>query len=59
MRLCSTATLGRVLDRDQIPGNWQIQKLPPPLQIADDNLFRCIVLTGEYRSRPLKMKVPS
>jgi serine/threonine protein kinase len=51
-KLCSPATVATVVGRN-MPRDWQIQRLPPPLQLTDDPLFRCLVSTGELRSSPI------
>ena len=58
-RLCSEATLAKVLPSGSVRKDWQIVPLPPQIQLRDDTLFRCMVSFGEERDYPIELKVPA
>jgi len=58
-RLCSEATLAKVLPSGSVRKDWQIVPLPPQIQLRDDTLFRCMVSFGEERDYPIELKIPA
>jgi hypothetical protein len=58
-RLCSEATLAKVLPSGSVSKDWQIVPLPPQIQLRDDTLFRCMVSFGDERDYPIELKIPA
>jgi hypothetical protein len=56
--LCTPAMLNRRLASGRMGAQWQIQAIPYKVYPTPDEISRCLVSTGEERTKPLRLQDP-